>query len=47
MNFKTRKKNTGFTLAELMVVVAIIALLVSLAVPAFLRGRKRGHDAMD
>jgi type II secretory pathway pseudopilin PulG len=26
-----------------MVVVAIIALLVSLAVPAFLRGRKRGQ----
>ena len=43
MNFKTRRKSTGFTLAELMVVVAIIALLVSLAVPAFLRGRKRGQ----
>jgi prepilin-type N-terminal cleavage/methylation domain-containing protein len=43
MNLKAGRKNTGFTLTELMVVVAILALLVSLAVPAFLRGRKRGQ----
>jgi len=33
----------GFTLVEIMIVVAIIALLAALAVPGFLRARKRAQ----
>jgi len=36
-----RKKSAGFTLVEIMIVVAIIALLVAIALPNFLRARKR------
>jgi prepilin-type N-terminal cleavage/methylation domain-containing protein len=35
--------NAAFTLVEIMVVVAIIALLASIAVPNFLRARKRSQ----
>lgn len=34
---------SGFTLVEIMIVVAIIALLASIAVPGFLRARKRAQ----
>jgi prepilin-type N-terminal cleavage/methylation domain-containing protein len=37
------KYTTAFTLVEIMVVVAIIALLASIAVPNFLRARKRSQ----
>jgi prepilin-type N-terminal cleavage/methylation domain-containing protein len=37
------KKNGGFTLVEIMIVVAIIALLAAIAVPGFLRARKRSQ----
>jgi prepilin-type N-terminal cleavage/methylation domain-containing protein len=33
----------GFTLIEIMIVVAVIALLAAIAVPAFLRARKRSQ----
>ena len=37
------RKNRGFTLVEIMIVVAIIALLAAIAVPGFLRARKRSQ----
>jgi len=36
-------KRGGFTLVEIMIVVAIIALLAAIAVPGFLRARKRSQ----
>ena len=44
MHFKITASNRfGFTLVEIMIVVAIIALLAAIAVPGFLRARKRAQ----
>ena len=40
---KLNRKRAGFTLVEIMIVVAIIALLAAIAVPGFLRARKRSQ----
>ena len=41
--FALTKSLRGFTLVEIMIVVSIIALLAALAVPGFLRARKRSE----
>ena len=40
---KINKRRGAFTLVEIMIVVAIIALLAAIAVPGFLRARKRAQ----
>ena len=40
-----RKKEGGFTLVELMVVVAIIAILAAVAMPQFLSAGDKARDA--
>ncbi len=38
-----RSRNSGFTLVEIMIVVAIIGLLAAIAVPSFIRARQRAQ----
>lgn len=43
----SRKQNKGFTLAELLIVVAIIAVLVAIGIPVFARQRLKAQEAVD
>lgn len=44
---KSNKRNMGFTLAELLIVVAILGVLISVAVPLFGAQRERANIAVD
>ena len=41
-----KKNNRGFTLAELLIVVAIIAVLVAIAIPVFTSQLEKSRDAV-
>lgn len=45
MNHRTEPKSSGFTLIELMMVVAIISILLAIAVPAYNEYINRAHRA--
>ena len=47
MKIKDNKKKSGFTLAELLIVVAIIAVLVAIAIPIFTSRLEKSRRAVD
>lgn len=45
--FMKKKNNYGFTLAELLIVVAIIAVLVAISIPIFSSQLEKAREAVD
>lgn len=45
MRNPTQQTRAAFTLVEIMIVVAILALITTIAVPSWLRARMRAHNA--
>ncbi len=47
MSFKGISRDSrGFTIIELLIVIAIIAILAAIAIPAFTRYQKRAYDSV-
>jgi prepilin-type N-terminal cleavage/methylation domain-containing protein len=47
MIFMNKRNNKGFTLAELLIVVAIIAVLTAVAIPVFTTQLEKSREATD
>ena len=45
MNFRAKPRRNGFTLVEIMIVVLIIGILMSIAVPSFFQARQSARKS--
>lgn len=47
INLEEKRNNKGFTLAELLIVVAIIGVLVAIGIPIFTKQLEKSREAAD